>query len=183
MRIFRICPKPNHLDNFRKKTNLSIKSYDDQISILKAENFMLPGGWSKSMSDLGHIIFETLFDDQLLNSKWLLENDKTHILHKDNWLLLTLEEQLKLFLPDVVFIYAGAFNLIDKSIRKNIKLLLNYNVIITGFWGDELPNNTTYSDFFSDIDFIFTSNSKYSEYFCTAGIEAFTNGNAFDTTI
>lgn len=183
MKIFRVCPRPQHLNRYRNKSDISTKSFNDQIAILRAENFLLPGGWSEAMCNLGHEVFETLYDDQFLNARWLIENNKSQLLQGNDWLDNALEEQVKSFAPDVIFIYAGAFNLVCRSMREKLREIVGNKVQITGFWGDELPAKTTYSNYFGDIDFVFTSCSEYTKYFEASGIQAFTSGNAFDPTI
>jgi len=183
MKILRIMPSPSHLHEFRKKTNLNKESYDKQLEILKAENFMLPGGWASAMEHYGVKVFDSLYNDPVLVGKWAEENHVSQVLLSNDYFFEILKIQIKSFKPDVIFLYAGAFFWVDRNMRANIRKECGANIVLTGFWGDELPPETTYSKMFGDLDLVFSSSSIYTKHFEDAGIKVVTLGNCFDNTI
>lgn len=183
MKILRIMPAPSHLHEFRESTGLNESSYAHQIETLRAENFILPGGWAKSMGALGVEVFESLYNDPPLVAKWAEENNATHLLMGPDYFFNIIKEQIKAFKPDVLFLYAGAFFWVNREMRAEIKNKFGRHIVLTGFWGDELPPNTSYKNMFGDLDLVFSSSSVYTQHFETAGIRAITIGNCFDDTI
>ena len=93
-----------------------------------------------------------------------------------------LKEQVRLFQPDTIFIYAHALTLVPMAARTELRSVLNNHVLLTGYWGDELPREC-YQDF-RDLDFVFCSSSVYQNRFMEwTGIPAETIGNCFDNVI
>jgi len=179
MKILRICPGPGHLNIFRKTENLNSLTFDDQIKKLRADGLILPGSWAKVMSDQGFEVFETIYNDAQLNGRWALENNCVHLLRNPNAYFEILKQQVQVFQPDIIFIYAGGFFYINRKMRTQLRKIKK-DVIFSGFWGDELSSDKNYKDEFSDIEIIFTSSSIYTNHMKIAGINAITLGNCFD---
>jgi hypothetical protein len=116
MKILRICPAPGHLHGFRVATGLNNESYARQIDILRAENFLLSGGWAVSMENLGVEV-----NDPPLVAKWAQENNTVDLLLHPDYFFNVLKRQIDLFKPDVHFLYAGAFFWVNRKMRSEIK--------------------------------------------------------------
>ena len=179
MKILRICPGPQHLNEFRKKENLDCLTFSDQIIKLREGGLILPGSWAKVMAEQGFEVFETIYNDTALNAKWAIENGFIDVIKKPNAYFEILKEQVKIFRPDIIFVYAGGFFYITKKLRNELRKIKK-DLVFSGFWGDELPSNQNYKDEFGDVDIIFTSSSIYESHMSANGINAITLGNCFD---
>ncbi len=144
---------------------------------------LLPGGWAASMEAEGFEVFETLYNDAGLQARWARERNFAHLIFQDNYLFNILVEQIKWFKPQIIFLYAGAFFHLERATRERLRAIGPANLIISGFWGDELPPTTTYNRYFGDLDIVFCSSPIYQKHFESAGIKAVTVGNAFDPSI
>jgi spore maturation protein CgeB len=182
VKIFRICPAPFHISAFRNLHRLREKSFHEQIEVLRAENLLLPGGWAAAMEREGFEVFETLYNDWALQGRWASEQAQ-RVIFEPNWQFKILLEQVKLFQPDVIFVYAGALTSVQRLQREQLRAVCGPRAIVTGFWGDELPVQTTYSEYFGDLDYAFCSSSRYERHFTVANIPASTIGNPFDDSI
>jgi len=183
MKILRVCPAPSHTVPFRKAHGLSEKSFEDQIRFLRAENLLLPASWASCMEAEGCEVFETLYNDAGLQAQWAKENGEGHLVSTHNHLLKILLAQIKAFQPDVLFFYAGAFFWLPRSFRDELRKVAPNHMVMTGFWGDELPRGNDYASYFGDLDIVFCSSSKYQAHFEAAGIKATTIGNGFDASV
>jgi spore maturation protein CgeB len=183
VKIFRICPAPFHIEAFRKRHRLKEKSFDEQIELLRAQNMLLPGGWAAAMEREGFEVFETIYNDWALQGCWASEYGHKKLLAEPNWQFKILLHQVKQFQPDAIFIYAGALFWVPRINREQLRAVCKRPVIVTGFWGDELFADTTYADYFGDMDYVFCSSSRYAQHFRDADIPASTIGNPFDDTI
>jgi len=179
MRIFRICPPLPILRQLHRKKDFLEKSYIEKLEVCLQENILFPASWTSEMERLGHEVAETICDDPILSASWFAENNRKHMLFADDMEELFLIEQIRDFNPDVVIIYAGAAFTVNERVRRRIKMLYP-KILITVFWGDEIPGNTSYAEFFGDLQFVFTSSDIYSSLFFQVGISAHTIGNAFD---
>ncbi|MBU1042286.1 MAG: glycosyltransferase [Proteobacteria bacterium] len=171
------------MPEFRKATGLSDRSFAEQVQILREENFMLPGGWAAGMESHGVEVFETLYNDPPLIAKWAEENNSVRLLLGADFYFDILKAQIADFQPDVLFLYAGAFFWVDRQLRAELKKILGNKLVITGFWGDELPPDTTYAKMFGDLDLVFASSSAYAKHFNAIGIRAVTIGNCYDDSV
>jgi hypothetical protein len=188
--LVRICPAPHYLEAFRTHAALDGQSFDAQIVSYRKANLMLPGGWAAAMGDEGFDVFETFADDAKLQKIWAEENGIAlstgdHSApgsgHEGIDILIA---QVRLLQPEVIFIYAGAFGQISRDIRDSLRAVCQRNVLIVGFWGDELPaNGGDYAAFLGDLDFVFCANSSYAKTIKAAGIPAQVLGNCFDDSI
>lgn len=183
MKIFRICPAPGPIRAFRKLHRLKEKSFAEQILTLRAENYLLPGGWAATMEAQGFEVFETLYNDWQLQARWALEHGKEEVVFENNWQFKLLLDQVRAFRPDVIFVYAGGLFWVPRLHREQLRAACEGDVIVVGYWGDELPPNTTYTEYFGDLDFVFCSSSRYEQHCRAAGIPAAVVGNPFDDTI
>lgn len=183
MKIFRICPAPAHTRAFRAAHHFKDKPFAEQVQIHRAENLLLPGGWAAAMEAEGFEVFETLYNDWALQGRWAFENQKDKLIFEKNWQFKILLDQVKAFQPEVIHLYAGAFFWVPRVNREQLRAVCRKPVLMTGFWGDELPAGNTYSEYFGDLDFAFCSSSIYERHFTIAGIAATTIGNPFDDTI
>lgn len=148
---------------------------------MQKHNIILPGGWAKQMSFFGFQVFDTLIGDFSLLKKWA---DEHFISTKNLSQLDLIIKQVDFYKPDIVFIYAGAFFSVNKEARTKIKdFSKRNNIIFTGFWGDELPINSSYDSDFSDLDLIFTSSNFYTEKLKYSRTKVVTLGNCFDQSI
>ena len=81
------------------------------------ENILLPGNLSSYIDKFGEFSsLDILYPDNSYISKWLEENTGQIILSddiKENFLKL-----VKVYNPDVIFLYAGANFWIDRNFRK-----------------------------------------------------------------
>ena len=186
MKVFRVCPAPFHLQSFRSENGLDDKTFDEQIRLLQQENLLLPGGWAAAVRDQGFEVEETLYNDFALQAQWCREQSPRTLslvhIYMDMYFEV-FKAQILSFQPDVLFIYAGALLFLPADYRRALRLLLRKRLIITGYWGDELPQGNNYKSFFQDIDFIFCSSAGYKRKFDEVGIPAMVNGNCFDDTI
>ena len=183
MKIFRICPEMPLMRPFRKVNDLRRRSFAEQIEIFQAENIILPGHWAACMEAEGFEVFETLYSDSDLQSKWAVEHGCGHLVRDPDYLFKIVKEQVKAFRPEIIFLYAGAFVWLPRRLREELRTAAPSVAIMTGFWGDELPPNNTYKNYFGDLDVVFCSSSIYQQHFEAAGIPAVTTGNAFDPSI
>ena len=183
MKVFRICPAPGYLPEFRKLHRLRDKSFSEQIAIFRAENVLLPGGWAQAMESEGCEVFEALPQDWASQARWAAENDCSGLLLKPNQLFEILKAQIKAFQPDVLFLHGGAFYVISRRQRYELRSVLANPLVITGLWGDELPRGNTYESYLGDVDLIFCTSSAYKKHFDDARIPATMIGNCFDDTI
>jgi spore maturation protein CgeB len=168
---------------FRRKHQLNKKPFADQVKALQRENLMLPGSWADEMTSHGFEVLDVLYPDLGLLSRWARENG-----YRDLALTPSPFEILKAmvieFKPDVIFIYAGALYWITRAMRDEIRSLAQHNILIIGFWGDELCEKLyKYGPFFGDLDFVFTSSEHYSKIFDSVGLLNLNIGNAFDSKI
>src|SRR6185369_14686198 len=154
MKIFRICPVASqvHLAAFRRMHELDTKPFAEQLDVLRKENVVLPGGWGACMKAEGFEVFETLFPDSALQGRWAEENQLRHLARDAGTSFRILLEQVKAFYPDVLFFYAGAFSRIGRRQRDELRAAARPGAMVVGFWGDELPTNTTYAEYFADTD-------------------------------
>ena len=185
-KLFRICPAPFHIHEVRALHRLDQRPFWEQIELLQKENLLLPGGWSSAMTAEGFEVFETLYSDISLQLQWCREN-KPRIpslsnIYTDLYFQI-LKEQVRLFEPDIIYIYAGGLMFVPAKYRNELRAILSKDLLITGYWGDELPSQYSYDGFFGDLDFVFCSSSVYRDKFAAAGIEAVVTGNCFDDTI
>lgn len=183
MKILRICPAPPHNVEFRKSHHLKNKSFKEQIHLLRSENLLLPGGWAAAMEAEGFEVFETLYNDPVLQARWAVENEKDNLIRESNYLFKIISEQVKSFQPDIIFLYGGAFFWATRQFRAQLQALCKKRIILSGFWGDELPHGWDYGEEFGDLDLVFCSSSVYQKKLEGAGINAISVGNCFDDTI
>ncbi len=135
------------------------------------------------MESEGFEVFETIYNDRELQGRWAAENGCQKLVLEANWHFRTLVQQVKQFQPHVVLFYAGGLSWVPRVQREQLRAVCERPVIIAGFWGDELPPETTYADYLGDLDYAFCSSSLYEKLFQAANIPACTVGNAFDDTI
>ena len=183
MKIFRLCPTPSHASKIRDIYRLSECTFAEQLQVYRSENLLLPGSWANCMEGEGFEVFETCCDDVLLQEAWALENHFGHLGGEVDFLFKIVEEQIKWFQPDFLFLYAGASFVFGRQMRERLRKLGSKDISIVIFWGDEIPPGTTYANFFGDVDFAFCSSKIYQKNFTEAGIDAVTIGNAFDPSI
>lgn len=159
------------------------KSFDEQIRIMRAENYLLPGGWAAAMEAEGFEVFETAYGEIALLARWAHEHGLARLLHQPDFFFHVLREQVKAFQPDVLFWYAGAFSLVPRDLRQKLRASAPSISVVSGFWGDELPHGSTYEESFSDVDLVFCSSLGYQKNFEAAGIRALSIGNCFEPSI
>ena len=185
LKILRICPSHTNSEIFRLEGNLDQKFFADQIETLRKEGILLPGGWAAGMENEGFEVFETIYDDLALQTQWCAEfSPRMLTLTKSGaaFILEVLKEQVRLFNPDIIFLYAHALILVPQKLRSELLTLLEQPPLLLGYWGDELPQKMYI--LFDDLDFIFCSSSIYQKRFEDwAGIPAETIGNCFDDAI
>jgi spore maturation protein CgeB len=185
IKIFRICPLHTSSESFRIEQGLDQKSFAEQIRQLQQEGILLPGGWARATEAEGFIVFETICDDKSLQAQWCREHCPRLLSLARTGIDITVEvlrEQISQFQPDIIFVYAHALILVPMAARRELRAALNNNVLITGYWGDELPKEM-YQEF-RDLDFIFCSSSVYRQRFVEwAGMPALSIGNCFDDAV
>lgn len=185
LKIFRICPLHTSSESFRKEQGLDQKPFSEQIRLLQQEGILLPGGWARATEAKGFAVFETICDDKSLQTQWCREHCPRLLSLARTGIDVTFEilrEQIGLFRPDIIFVYAHALILVPMAARAELRVLLDNNVLITGYWGDELPKEK-YRDF-RDLDFIFCSSSVYQQRFSEwVDMPAQSIGNCFDDAV
>ena len=162
LRVFRICPLHTNSDIFRTEQGLDQKLFSEQIQLLQREGILLPGGWASATEAEGFTVFETIYNDTSLQTQWCREYSPQLLSLARTGVDITfdiLKEQVRLFQPDTIFIYAHALTLVPMAARTELRSVLNNHVLLTGYWGDELPREC-YQDF-RDLDFVFCSRSVY----------------------
>ncbi len=161
---------------FFVEKNLYDKSYDEQLEVLKTNNFIHPGSWSKLLNKLDINSFDIIPNFEPFQNKW---KDTFYPNENLNY-IETIYKQIEHYKPDVIFIYAYAFiDSFPRFMRNDIKKKFPFVKIITGLWGDHLLGSS-YRENFSDLDFIFTNCIPLKEEFEKRGLKAFHLGNAFD---
>src|SRR5579863_6871355 len=166
LKIFRICPLHPSSESFREQRGLDQKPFTEQIALLQREGILLPGGWARATEAEGFTVFETICDDKSLQMQWCREHSPRLLSLVRTGVDITLEvlrEQISLFRPDIIFLYAHALILVPMAARAEFREVLDNNVLVTGYWGDELPKEM-YRDF-RDLDFIFCTSSVYQKRF------------------
>ena len=158
------------------------RPYAEQMALYRKENIVLPGGWAAAMEAEGWEVFETVYGDSASAVRWAIENNHCALLGQTIMQQLVLKEMVRAFDPDVIFLW-GAFFRFPPDLRNALRSCCSKKVILTGFWGDELPHGLTYKGYFSGMDFIFCSSKAYEKKFEQADIPALTIGNCFDNTI
>jgi spore maturation protein CgeB len=185
LRVFRICPLHNNSEIFRTEQSLDQKPFAEQIALLQQEGILLPGGWASATEAEGFTVFETIYNDTSLQRQWCSEHSPQLLSLARTGVDITfdiLKEQVRLFQPDIIFIYAHGLILVPMAARMELRSALNNQVLLTGYWGDELPKE--YYQDFRDLDFIFCSSSVYQQRFMEwTGTPAETIGNCFDNVI
>lgn len=185
LKIFRICPLHTSSETFRQERGLDQKPFAEQIKLLQMDGILLPGGWARATEAEGFTVFETICDDKSLQMQWCREHSPRLLSLARTGVDITLEvlrEQISLFRPDIIFLYAHALILVPMAARAEFREVLDNNVLITGYWQDELPKEM-YRDF-RDLDFVFCSCSVYQRRFVDwARLPAQTIGACFDDAI
>lgn len=179
MKILRVCPTPLYTDRVYQKYPKP-ECFADAIELLRKTNLLLPGGWKQSMESLGHEVFETSFDDHVLQGLWASENNELSAFSSHSPSTALLARQIGHFKPDIVFFYAGALYRLDPKERAYLRSLCTHPFRLIGYWGDEVPPSMNIRGYFGDLDFLFVSNSSYQAYFKAQGIESVVTGNCFD---
>src|SRR5262249_27275139 len=133
---------------------------------------LFPGGWKAEMEALGHEVMEVSFDDHVLQGLWAYENGGLSAYLSPSASTAVLAKQIEKFKPDVLFLFAGAMYRLDNKERDYLRSICTHDFICVGFWGDELPYNTTIGEFFGDLDFLFASNEEYKKYFEQGGMKS-----------
>jgi spore maturation protein CgeB len=179
-KILRICPAPNHYNKIRNFYNLDSKSFNFQRDIYMKENMLLPGNLSTYIDKFGDFSsLDVLYPDNSYICKWLEENTGQIILTEDikqNFLKL-----ITVYKPDIIFIYAGANFWVDRNFRDEIRNIAQNKLIFIALWGDELNLKLyNYNSYFSDLDFVFTTSTKYSKKFDEISVPNKVIGNCFD---
>lgn len=181
MKILRITPAPASLIKFRINNNLKHKLFNEQVEILREGNMILPGSWAKEMTAHGFEVMDILYPDVALLAKWARENGFNDLaINPDPFKIL--EKIIKSFKPNIVYIFAGALFWIDRSKREKIRnLMKGFDIKFVGYWGDELHKDLyDYKNYFGDLDYVFTSSDKYSQYFTESNIYNKNIGNCFE---
>lgn len=184
MKVARLCTTPdeNWSRLFRKKHKLKDKDFNCQMQTYKSELAIPMGFWAENMRKLGFEATDIIVNDVGIRLKWLSENGDITIIHRPEWILKSVCQELKLLKPDIIFIYAGACNFINKYARGMINDYLGYNVKYVVLWGDELDPNR-YKENFSDIHFAMTVSDQYSEHFNKIDMLNLNVGNAYEPGI
>ena len=185
LKIFRICPLHTSSESFRVEQALDQKTFSEQIRLMQQDGVLLPGGWERATEAEGFTVFETVCDDKPLQSQWCREHSPRLLSLARTGVDVTFEvlrEQTILFQPDIIFLYAHALILVPAAARAELRAALNNNVLVTAYWGDELPKEM-YRDF-RDLDFIFCSSAIYQQRFTEwVGMPALSIGNCFDEAV
>jgi hypothetical protein len=184
-KIFRICPLYTNSEIFRAEHGLEQKPFADQIKLLQSQGMIIPGGWTRATEAEGFSVFETVYDDTALQTQWCKENSPGILSLANTGLDIRFEilkEQVRAFQPDIIFVYAHALMLVPAPRRRELCSVLGKKVLLTGFWGDELPKQ--YYQNFKDLDFVFCSSAVYERRFIEwARIPSETIGNCFDDAV
>jgi len=182
VRIMRICPSPGHLTKFRLSNFLNEMSWSEQIKSLQNNNIFLPGSWAQEMEQYGCKVFDSLYDDEDLVRKWAEENQHLQAYTQTNPKFEILLKQAQNFNPNIIIFWTGGLYKVDKYHRTFLRKLLPNALFIT-VWGDEIPHNESYKNYFGDLDFAFAINSSYHKKFQDCGIRSIPFGSSFDTTL
>jgi spore maturation protein CgeB len=179
MRILRVCPTPVHTQQIYKQYKKPRK-FQEAIHLLRETNVLLPGGWKDEMEALGHEVFETSFDDHFLQGRWAFEYGALSAFSSHSPSTALLAKQIEHFKPDVVFLFAGVMYRLDNKERQYLRSICEHKFKCVGFWGDEVPHNTSVYEYFGDLDFLFASNEAYKDYFQQNGVQSAVLGASFD---
>jgi spore maturation protein CgeB len=183
LKIMRICPAPNNIIEFRNNNNLDNIDWLSQVKIMQNENIFIPGSWAKEMSSLGCIVFDTLFDDVSLAFSWANENNYLKAYDQTNPLFEILLKQVEIFKPDIIIFWTGGLYKVDLSHRKYLRDISTNKIVFATVWGDEIPKDTSYNEYFKDIDIAFAVNNAYKAKFLENNINAVNFGSGFDENI
>jgi len=179
MKIFRICPTPQH--SFKL-----LKDYKGQMNYKSLNNFavennlMLPKELKFYLEKLGHKVFEASYDLHPLQNLWAVENGFKNLIFYPNPPLEIITKQIEKFDPDVILVFAGALYRFDNEQREIFRnKIKNKNYKIVGFWGDEMPKNISVRQYFGDLEHIICATPLYEKMFKENDISSSTLGSWF----
>jgi hypothetical protein len=166
IKILRICPAIGRLTKFRTLHCLNKLSWSEQVKSLQSQNIFLPGSWALKMENYGCKVFDSLYDDnhEGLVRKWADENKLLDANTQTNPKFDILLKQAQIFHTNTLIFFTGCLYKVDKDHQKFFRKLLP-NALFVTVWGDEIPYNESYKNYFSDLDFAFAINSSYHDRF------------------
>lgn len=177
-KILKICPAPIHTPDLVHKMVGKTMLYADYINLYNQENVILPGDMTALLKGQDFDVFDVLYPDNYSMMTWAAEHSMKHLISPYGHLDILLE-MVRMYQPDIIFIYAGGLFHIDRAKRERIRAL-HPNVKIIGYWADELhPLFGSYGDYFGDLDYALTGSDHYTAKFKEAGIPAERFGNSF----
>lgn len=177
LKILRVCAVTPYQALFSEnyfRHNLQQSSYENALKHFQDKGFLIPGSWTKCMSELGHFAIDIAPDFLLLQAKWAEENKISTVDFQQIFF-----SQINAFKPDVIYFERGGFTTISSSIRKEIKTRFPFVKIVTGLWGDALPRGWTWRDF-SDLDLLFCTYTILKKQFNSHGIKSYLSYLCFD---
>jgi len=176
LKILRINTIPNFAKEYLELNSLLNQDYERLIKIIMSQNFAHPGSWTKIFNSLDVKSYDIITNYDFIQKKWLNE----HHPYLEYDYIKTIYKQIEFYKPNILFIYAGAFNdFLPIELRKELKKKFPFVKIITGLWGDHLIGGN-YKSSFNDLDFIFTNCNLLAKKINAEGIKAIHLGNAFD---
>ena len=168
------------LNKFFAERCLEEGTYEDAIQTYRENGLIIPASWSLCFRKLGNESIDVLPYHLTAQKLWCEENGVVYDPLSKTLSQDILFRQIDTIRPDVVFFYAGSLHAgIDLDFVRDIKRSHQFVRCVALMWGDYRPD-PWYRSLKGCIDIAFTCNEDYREKMTRAGIEAYTNHNAFD---
>ena len=158
----------------------SDRTYQDQLDIIRRDGNFFGPSWSSEMKQLGNSAADLLIDVEPLQRTWSDQQGLAIDFSSRDWMRDVLIEQLRVIRPDVIYIQGGAFQRIDRNVRRSIRENVPSIKFVAGFWGDELTGEANYGRAFSGVDCVFAASRGYQTLIRNGGIRSELLGWGFD---
>lgn len=183
-RIVRInLARSEHVTAYWADQKFADRTYQGQLEIIRKDGRFFGPSWSSEMERLGNSAVDLLIDVEPLQRKWSDQQGLAIDFSSRNWMRDVLIEQLKVLRPDVIYIQGGAFQRIDRNVRRSIRENVPSVKFVVGFWGDELTGEGNYRKTFSGVDCVFAASRGYQTLIRNGGIRSELLGWGFDPGI
>ncbi len=168
--------------HFYQEHNLDALPYEEAVFTYGRLGLLVPGSWSRSMTQLGNCSIDIIPDCLPLQRKWAEENGVDVDFSKPGWQIPLFFQQLEKIRPDVLFLYAGGWWFLPDTLRKELKSRFPFLKVVSGFWSDTFATGEDYTKF-AGIDLLFCGYEYIVQDAQKAGIRAVQHGSCFDPLI
>jgi len=134
--------------------NFTSLTYQDQLKAIFDFSYQYSDSFTKVMKALGHNTHEIIYDCEIIQEKWLKENNIQ--VNSCNWQIEIILKQLEVIQPDIL--YMQDLLSLPSEIRKNIKKRIPSVKLVAVYKAFPSPINDV-----SDIDIFFLGYPKLIE--------------------